>query len=108
MRANDHERRRRSNGAAPSVSELVEQSQRVREDLVNFAGAARHVAHGWRALLRARLERRPYATLAVAAGVGYVLGGGVPTALVRVLVGVGGRLALERVVAQLVDAPGES
>ena len=96
------------NGAAqsgPSVRELVEESGRVREEFIALTGAALHVAHGWQSLLRDRLERQPYATLAVAAGVGYVLGGGLPTALVRVLIGVGGRLAVERVIAQLANPP---
>lgn len=96
--------RRDGNGAAqprPSVHQLVEESGQVREEFMAFTGAALHVAHGWQALLRDRLERQPCATLAVAAGVGYVLGGGLPTALVRVLIGVGGRLAVERVIAQL-------
>ena len=94
---------RDGNGAAqpgPSVRELVEESGRVREECIALAGAALHAAHGWQSLLRDRLERQPYATLAVAAGVGYVLGGGLPTALVRVLVGVGGRLAVERLIVQ--------
>ena len=86
---------------APSARELVERSERVREDLSALAGAVRDVSRGWQALLRERLERRPYATLAVAAGVGYVLGGGVPTALVRALVGIGGRLAVEHAIARL-------
>lgn len=96
--------RRAGNGAAqpsPSVRELVEEGGRVREEFIALTGAALHVAHGWQSLLRDQLERQPYATLAVAAGVGYVLGGGLPTALVRVLIGVGGRLAAERVIAQL-------
>lgn len=45
---------------------------------------------------------QPYATLTVAAGVGYVLGGGVPTAALRMLMGVGGRLAVGHVIARLV------
>lgn len=98
--------RRDDNGASqpgPSLRELVEESGRVREEFMALTGAALHVAHGWQALLRDRLERQPYATLAGAAGVGYVLGGGLPTALVRVLIGVGGRLAVERVIAQLAN-----
>ena len=99
-------RRHDGNGATqsdPSVRELVEESGRVREELIALTGAALHLAGGCGSLLRDRLERQPYATLAVAAGVGYVLGGGLPTAVVRVLIGVGGRLAVERVLAQLAN-----
>jgi hypothetical protein len=98
--------RRGTNGAAqpgPSLRELAEESEHVREEFIALTGAALHVAQGWQSLLRDRLERQPYATLAVAAGVGYVLGGGLPTGLVRVLVGMGGRLAVERVIARLAD-----
>jgi hypothetical protein len=95
------------NGAArpdPSVRQLVEESGRVREEFIALTGAALHLAEGYKSLLRDQLERQPYATLAVAAGVGYVLGGGLPTALVRVLIGVGGRVAVEHVLGQLATA----
>ncbi|HSQ01424.1 MAG TPA: hypothetical protein VL049_29740 [Candidatus Dormibacteraeota bacterium] len=98
--------RRDGNGAAqsdPSVRELVEESGRVREEFIALTAAALHLADGCRSLLRDRLERQPYATLAVAAGVGYVLGGGLPTPLARVLIGVGGRFAVEHVLAQLAN-----
>jgi hypothetical protein len=91
------------NGSTPGLStrELLEQSQRVGEDVAALAGAVRQVTRGWEALVRARLENRPYATLALAVGVGYVLGGGVPTGLVRLLLGVGSRLAVEQAIARL-------
>ena len=89
---------------APSAHELMAQGQKVREDVVALAGAVREATHGWQALLRDRLERRPYATLAVAAGVGYVLGGGLPTSLVRILLGVGGRYAFERALSRFAEA----
>lgn len=95
---------KRGNGAVPaakSTRELVQQSERVLDDLRSLAGSARGVARGWQELLAEELERRPYATLAVAAGVGYVLGGGLPTTLIRALIGFGGRLAIERALAQL-------
>jgi len=87
---------RGGNGSIPSAHELAAQTQRVREDVVALAGAVRQATHGWEAVLRDRLERRPYATLALAAGIGYVLGGGLPTSLTRLLLGVGGRIAFER------------
>ena len=96
---------RTGNGAdPPPARELLQQSQRVREDLIALAGAAGHVARGWQALLRAQLDRQPYTTLAVATGVGYVLGGGVPTAVVRACLGLAGRLAVERAIARFAGA----
>jgi hypothetical protein len=41
------------------------------------------------------MERHPYAMLAAATGVGYVLGGGVPSRLTALLIGLGSRVFLE-------------
>jgi len=94
----------RSDRSRGSVRDLFEQGERLRADLRALGEAATHLTRGWQSLVRDRIERRPYATLAAAAGVGYVLGGGLPTTLLRVLVGVGGRIAVERFVAGIVDA----
>ena len=100
----DENKNRRGNGSSsPSARQLLAESQRLREDVTALAGAVRQVTHGWEAVLRDRLERRPYATLAAAAGIGYVLGGGLPTSLLRVLLGVGGRIAFERVLTRVTD-----
>jgi hypothetical protein len=94
-------RREGGNGSLPhqSTRELVEQSKRVREDVAALAGTVRQVTRGWESLVRDRLEQRPYATLAVVAGVGYVLGGGIPSGILRLLLGIGSRLAVEQAVA---------
>lgn len=101
MNARTGTNRGTGNGSASrqSAGELFEQSQRVREDVAALAGTVRQVARGWESLVRDRLEQRPYATLAVAAGVGYVLGGGIPSGLVRLLLGIGSRLAVEQAIA---------
>jgi hypothetical protein len=95
----DQNRNGRNRGTA---RDLFEQSERVRDDLLALVEAATHLTRGWQALVRNRMEQRPYATLAAAAGVGYVLGGGVPTMLMRVLAGIGGRMAVERLFAEVV------
>ena len=97
LKGNDGASARRSD---PSVREVLERTRRLSDDLDTLAGALGDVARGWQALLRARMEREPYATLAVATGVGYVLGGGVPTAVGRALIGIGGRLAVEQLLAR--------
>ena len=53
--------------------------------------------------LRDRVEKRPYQALALAAGVGFVLGSGLWKHLARSLVAVGGRLAVSAAVPLLVD-----
>lgn len=45
--------------------------------------------------LRAQMEQRPYAILAAAVGVGYVLGGGLPSRVTSLLLGIGSRVVLE-------------
>ena len=94
---------RPGNGSGPSARELLAEGQRLREDVTALAGTLRQVTHGWQSVLRERLEQRPYVTLAAAAGVGYVLGGGLPTSLLRVLLGVGGRIAFERALTRVAD-----
>jgi hypothetical protein len=88
----------RGNGRArlaADVQELRHQSEQVRGDLKALAGTVRKLARECEDVLRERVEQRPYAMLAMAAGVGYVLGGGVPGVLLRVLFGTAGRVALE-------------
>lgn len=95
------------NGAhVPSTHDLIEQGRRVRDDFDAFIGAAKYFTQGWRELVRDHFAREPYATLAVAVGVGYVLGGGAPTTLVRTLAGWGGRIALERALVRYASAIG--
>jgi len=102
----------RTNGSrragAPSLSEACAQSRRAARDVTLLGAATGRALQSWDALLRERLRRQPYATLAVAAGIGYVLGGGVPPVLVRSALGVGGRIALERLLGQLVRGAAEA
>jgi len=95
-------RRRPVGRSAPSAQELLAESKRVGADLADVAGAALHAARGWEMLLRDQLDRQPIATLAVAAGLGYLLGGGLRSGLARTLAGMGARLAAERVMGQLI------
>lgn len=54
--------------------------------------------------LRDSVKKRPAATLAGAAGVGYVLGGGVPTFILRLGTAAAVRVLTQKVAAQLVSA----
>ena len=56
------------------------------------------------AKVRDHLEEKPYQALAVAVGVGFVLGAGLWRHLARSLVNVGGRLAVTAVVASIADS----
>ncbi len=103
----DDEQHHGGNGASrpPSARELVEQGKRIEQELASLAEAARHAAEGWESALRERLERNPYATLAIAAGIGYVLGGGLPTSLVRIGFALSGRAVIDHLVAQITPVP---
>jgi len=50
---------------------------------------------------RDRVVTRPYATLAMAVGIGYVLGGGLPLRLTALLVSLGTRVAFEAATREL-------
>jgi len=95
--------------AAPAARQLWEQGQRVERDLEDLGDAVRQAVTIAQRLIRWRLRHRPYATLITAAGVGYVLGGGLPRVPFRPLLGVGGRIAygtlLTRVLQTLAENP---
>ncbi len=76
--------------------------QGVRDDVTKLREDARQTFQDWEGMVRDRLAQQPYATLAVAAGFGYVLGGGLPPFLIRTLLLAGGRLAVENFIAQRV------
>jgi hypothetical protein len=96
---------RRTNGsAAPSARELLDDTARLGNDLTAFGQHTTRAIAGWRRYLRGRFEEQPYATIAVAAGVGCVLGGGLPGPVLRIALAIGGRLAAERVLGQVVGA----
>jgi hypothetical protein len=96
---------RRTNGsAAPSARQLFDDTARLRHDLTTLGQHTTRAVAGWRRYLRGRFEEQPYATIAVAAGVGCVLGGGLPRPVLRLALAIGGRLAAERVLGQVVGA----
>lgn len=81
-----------SSEQSPRIGQRVDQigqdAQRLWEDT---RAAAQDI--GQTVDLRGRLERNPYGTLAVALGVGYVLGGGLFTSTTARVVRMGMRLA---------------
>ena len=52
--------------------------------------------------LREQADRRPYVSVATAAGIGYILGGGVPSRLTGFLFGLGSRFAVEMFLRELI------
>jgi hypothetical protein len=76
------------------IERLQSKGQRVRQEVSGLTAEVEEALGDLDRTLREQLDRRPYATLAAASGLGYVLGGGVPIALSRMVFGMGGRLAM--------------
>lgn len=90
---------------------LVQEWANLGESAQEFAGALGRTADEAKRLVEGQLEARPYVVLGAAAGLGYVLGGGVPSFLTRTLLNIGVRSAMSFAVGQVVahlTAPAES
>ena len=83
---------------------LMETGRNIREDTSALAGTVSNAAQELSAFVEAQLQERPYATLGIAAGVGYVLGGGLSLGFGRMLFGTGGRVLATLLVQQLAKA----
>jgi hypothetical protein len=86
---------------ASTVRELYEQGGEARDQIVELSAAIRRLLRDSEGVLRERMRKQPYGTIAAAAGVGYVLGGGLSPSAVRLLFAAGGRLAVEAFLHQL-------
>ncbi len=91
------------NGHASShpIADLSERASRLNADLNDLGGSVRELVDGVQSLARDQLRRQPYVAIAVAAGIGYVLGGGLPRGVLRSLLAVGGRAVLQGAVVNL-------
>ena len=76
------------------IERIQSKGQRVRQEVRGLTAEVEEALGDLDRVVREQLERRPYATLAAASGLGYVLCGGVPAALSRMVFGMGGRLAI--------------
>jgi len=76
------------------IERIQSKGQRVRQEVSGLTAELEGALGDFERVVREQLDRRPYATLAAASSVGWVLGGGIPVALSRIMFGMGGRLAL--------------
>lgn len=88
-----------------SMSSAMSESRRAKEEAEQLAAALRRARMEWEGTLRERFRRRPYATLATAVGVGYVVGGGLVPGLLRPLAGAGTRLAFGFLLQSILAEP---
>ena len=97
------------NGAAGTTGPLLwdprsggaDHGRQIRHDAATLAADVRGTAADLERYLTDQVKRRPYGTLGVAAGVGYVLGGGLSSRLTVMLVGTVTRLAAAFAVHEL-------
>ena len=89
------------NGVEHPMADLSRQAHRLGAELNDLGDTMHDLVDGCRALAREQLQQQPYVVLAVALGVGYVLGGGLPRGIVRRLLLTGGRVMLEGAIANL-------
>jgi len=90
---------------------LGDHCRQIDHDVHALAAAVQDATDGLEAYLTEHVHRRPYLTLGVAAGVGYVLGGGLRSRLTAVLLGAATRVVLAVAARELGDrlsAPGHA
>ena len=76
------------------IERIQSKGQRVRQEVSGLTAELEGAFGDLERVVRTQLDERPYTTLAAASGLGYVLGGGIPVTMSRMLFGMGGRLAL--------------
>ena len=85
------------------IERIQQKGQRVRREVRGLTAEVEGALGDLERMIRDQLVHRPYVTLTAASGLGYVLGGGVPVALSRMMVGMGGRLAFVMMAQRLRD-----
>jgi ElaB/YqjD/DUF883 family membrane-anchored ribosome-binding protein len=73
---------------------LGEHGREIQHDVQALAAAVQDAADDLQRYVTTQMEHRPYTTLGVAAGVGFVLGGGLRPRLAAVLLGTATRVAM--------------
>jgi len=89
--ADEQERRASAGGQQRPLADTGRQLQSDAQRLLSHADQARNELQGY---LTQSVRERPVATLATAAGVGYLLGGGLSSRLTVLMVGIATRLAM--------------
>ena len=80
---------------------LGDHGRQISRDAQALAAAVRDAADGVQRHLTGQVERRPFSTLGVAAGVGYALGGGLSSRLTAMLLSAATRVATALVAREL-------
>lgn len=89
-----------------NLDEVQQSMQKLTQDGQQLMGALNTVLGSARDMVLKSVEQSPYSTLGAAAGIGYVLGGGLSSALTSMGIKVGTRMVVAKVVKDLVQASG--
>jgi ElaB/YqjD/DUF883 family membrane-anchored ribosome-binding protein len=81
-------------GQAPDTRSLGDHGRQIQHDAETLAAAVRDATDGVQRYLTENVEQCPYSTLGVAAGIGYVLGGGLSSRLTAMLLAAATRVAI--------------
>lgn len=84
----------RSDGGARFPQHLTETGRQIRGDAQNLVTHVSEAGTELQSYVTDMVRERPLATLGVAAGIGYLLGGGLSSRLTVLALGVGTRLAM--------------
>ena len=87
-----------------ATADLIKTGQEAKETATKLWSSVRAAAGLVEKAAREQLEERPYTTLGVAAGAGFVLAGGLASSITRGVVAAGTKLALVMLVDQVADA----
>ena len=80
---------------------FADHGRQIRHDAEALAASLQDAADDLQRCLTAQVEQRPFTTLGVAAGVGYLLGGGLGSRLTVIMLGAAARLATTIVAREL-------
>ena len=87
---------------------LWRSTQQARDEANALVGALEEMANEAETLVQEEVNKHPYTTVAAAAGVGFVLGGGLATRLTQMLIGIAGRVAIAVAVREVSNVLGSS
>jgi len=99
----EESRGRAINGSDPEVTpsqrpgapdSFANTTRRIQSDAESLAAHVKEAGGDLRGFLNDQMHRRPYATLAAAAGTGFVLGGGLSSKVTMLALGMATRLAM--------------
>src|SRR6266446_5027481 len=82
------------NESRSHAQRLWSNTRQVSSDANALVGALEEMASEVEALVQEQIDERPYMTLAAAAAVGFVVGGGLATRMTKALGGIASRVAI--------------